>query len=67
MGHVSAAQPTTRPDRPERLFGALLALFPRDFRDRFGDDMTELFRDQLRAARRGGSERFRSADRRATE
>ena len=39
MGHVSAAQPTTR---PERLFGALLALFPRDFRDRFGDDMTEI-------------------------
>ena len=57
MGHVSAAQPTTRPDRSERLFGALLALFPRDFRDRFGDDMAELFRDQLRAARQRGGRR----------
>jgi predicted permease len=40
----------------ERAFRRLLALFPRDFRERFGDDMAELFRDQRRAARaRGGT------------
>lgn len=40
--------------RAERAFARLLALFPPAFRDRFGDDMRELFRDQLRDARRRG-------------
>lgn len=35
----------------ERAFAALTYLFPRDFRERFGRDMCELFRDQLRGAR----------------
>src|SRR5512138_1555381 len=35
----------------ERTFATLLLLFPRAFRDRFGRDMRELFRDQLRDAR----------------
>jgi predicted permease len=35
----------------ERAFAVLVALFPREFRDRFGDDMRDLFRDQWRAAR----------------
>src|SRR5207237_4070586 len=35
----------------DRLFTLLLALFPRDFRDRFGDDMRDLFHDQMRGAR----------------
>ena len=34
----------------ERVFSALVRLFPRAFRDRFATDMVELFRDQLRAA-----------------
>jgi predicted permease len=32
----------------------LLALFPRHFRETFGDDMRDVFRDQLAAARRRG-------------
>jgi predicted permease len=39
----------------ERLFAALLLLFPREFRERFGQDMRELFADELRAARARGS------------
>ena len=40
----------------ERIFAALLRLFPPAFRERFGQDMRELFRDQLRGARaRGGT------------
>jgi predicted permease len=35
----------------ERVFAVLIRLFPRDFRDQFGQDMRELFSDQLRAAR----------------
>ena len=35
----------------ERAFAALIRLFPSDFRDQFGQDMCELFSDQLRAAR----------------
>jgi predicted permease len=35
----------------ERLFSALVRLFPPRFRDQFGQDMRELFRDQVRAAR----------------
>lgn len=38
----------------ERAFRLLVALFPRDFRDRFGSEMAETFRDQLRDAQRGG-------------
>ena len=34
----------------ERVFARVVRLFPPEFRDRFGDDMRELFRDQLRAA-----------------
>jgi putative ABC transport system permease protein len=49
VGDVSAAA-------SERAFDALLALFPRAFRVRFGQDMRDLFRDQLGAARaRGGA------------
>ena len=35
----------------ERVFAALVRLFPRTFRNRFGRDMRDLFRDQLYAAR----------------
>ena len=41
----------------ERAYAAALRLFPRDFRDRFGDDMREVLHDQLRAARSSGSPR----------
>jgi predicted permease len=34
--------------RSERAYRALLHLYPRDFRRRFGDDMCDLFRDRLR-------------------
>jgi putative ABC transport system permease protein len=36
------------------LFDLLLRLFPRAFRDAFGDDMRALFTDQRRAARANG-------------
>lgn len=36
----------------ERAFAALIRLFPSDFREQFGQDMRELFSDQLGAARR---------------
>ncbi|HUQ81344.1 MAG TPA: ABC transporter permease [Gemmatimonadaceae bacterium] len=36
----------------ERLFALLVRLFPLAFRESFGDDMRELFRDQLRDAER---------------
>ena len=40
----------------ERVFALLLGLFPRQFRERFGPDMRDVFRDQVRAARaRGGT------------
>jgi putative ABC transport system permease protein len=40
----------------DRLYGLLLRLYPREFRDRFADDMTDFFRDRRRAAaRRGGA------------
>src|SRR5258708_8023502 len=49
-------------DRGPRLFLALLALFPRAFRDAFGDEMRQVFAAQLRAARathgRGGAARL---------
>ena len=38
----------------ERLFGALLRLFPADFRQRFAGEMRTLFRDQQRDARDAG-------------
>ena len=37
-----------------RLFDALLLLFPRGFRDEFGDEMRQVFAAQLAAARRDG-------------
>src|SRR5262245_62537943 len=40
--------------RAERLFRRLLKLFPAYFRGDFGDEMTEVFRDQHRDAMRGG-------------
>jgi predicted permease len=40
--------------RAERLFRRLLRLFPAFFRGDFGDEMTEVFRDQHRDAVRGG-------------
>jgi hypothetical protein len=33
------------------MFALLITFFPRAFRERFGDDMRDLFRDQVRAAR----------------
>jgi putative ABC transport system permease protein len=41
--------------RPERWFRRLLRLFPSDFRGDFGDEMTQVFRDQHRDAARGGA------------
>ena len=35
----------------ERVYRALLGLYPRDFRDEFGDAMTEFFRDRLARGR----------------
>jgi predicted permease len=40
------------PSLSERIYTFLMRLYPRGFRDRFGDDMRELFRDQWKAARR---------------
>jgi MFS family permease len=39
----------------ERLYGALLRAYPAAFRERFGDEMVQLFGDQLRDARRRGA------------
>src|SRR5687767_6555210 len=36
----------------DRLYRLLLHLYPRAFRDRFADDMTDFFRDRRRAAAR---------------
>ena len=36
------------------MFALLITFFPRAFRERFGDDMRDLFRDQVRAARTHG-------------
>lgn len=44
----------TGPTRGERLYRALLRLYPPAFRRGFGDEMTELMRDRLRAAKRAG-------------
>lgn len=45
---------TTRPDTTTRLYGALLWLYPREFRLRFGGEMTQVFADQVAEARRNG-------------
>ena len=37
--------------RGERAYRMLLALFPRDFRARYADDMTEFYRDRVRGLR----------------
>jgi hypothetical protein len=42
---------TARPEGAERVYRGLLALYPMDFRRRFGDDMVQLFHDKLRDAR----------------
>lgn len=44
----------TQSSRSERLFRALLRLYPSSFREVYGRDATELFRDRLREARRAG-------------
>src|SRR5687768_3517398 len=44
---------TAQPGIEERLYRALLRLYPADFRQRFGDEMVALFRDSLRDARAG--------------
>ena len=46
----------TRPrTRGEWLYRALLRVYPRDFRDEFGDAMVEFFRDRNAAARNAGT------------
>lgn len=45
----------SRPASHERLYRLLLHLYPSAFRERFGDEMVQLFGDQLRDARRGGA------------
>ena len=47
-------EPTHAIDWSERCFRTLLRLFPAGFRRRFGEEMAELFRDQIRAARADG-------------
>ena len=44
------------PARQERLYRVLLRLYPAPFRTRFGDEMVQLFSDQLRDARAGRSD-----------
>ena len=38
-------------DKSERMFGVLLLLYPRSFRDRFGDEMLAFFRERRNEAR----------------
>src|SRR4051812_27316648 len=40
------------PSLSERAYAFTTRLYPRQFRDRFGDDMRELFRDEWKAAQR---------------
>ena len=49
-----AARIDPRTEPQERIFGALLRLFPADFQDRFAGEMRSLFRDQQRDARDAG-------------
>jgi hypothetical protein len=44
---------TFRPGDDERVYRGVLRLFPAEFRDRFGEDMVQLFHDELRDARSG--------------
>jgi len=48
---IAAPDPRSMADRCYR---ALLRLYPRDFRERFGPDMVDFFRDRRAAARRTG-------------
>lgn len=43
--------------RHDRLYRRLLRLYPADFRARYGDEMTRLFREQLRDAKSSGEPR----------
>jgi putative ABC transport system permease protein len=43
------------PSRSDRLFRRLLRIFPAEFRGDFGDEMTDVFRDQHRDAERRGT------------
>ena len=45
---------TPRPGMAERVYRALLTLYPAAFRQRFGEEMVQLFHDRLRDARAGG-------------
>ena len=46
----------TRPrTRGEWIYRALLHVYPREFRDEFGDAMVEFFRDRAAAARTAGT------------
>jgi hypothetical protein len=44
---------TVRPESAERLYRAILGLYPSEFRRRFGADMVQLYRDRLRDVRDG--------------
>lgn len=44
---------TARPGGGERVYRGILALYPAEFRRRFGEDMVQLFHDKLRDARSG--------------
>ncbi len=46
--------------RDERVFALLLHLYPRAFRERYGEAMLEFYRDQRRAAVRGGASPWRA-------
>lgn len=48
---------TSRPSLSERVYGALLRLYPEEIRRDYGPDMRDLFRDHLREARRRGGTR----------
>ncbi len=51
MTEYRRAEPRTA---AERIYRALLRVYPRDFRDKFGDAMLEFHRDRLADARRAG-------------
>jgi hypothetical protein len=46
---------TARPGGGERVYRAILALYPAEFRRRFGAEMVQLFQDTLRDARASGA------------
>src|SRR6187399_3279394 len=47
--------PDTGSSLPQRVYAALLRLFPQEFRGDFGDQMTEDFRDQREEAASSGT------------